>query len=183
VPVLDDSWRRALHSHTGPTATSRKAKPTLTTQSREIEGVVLRYGSFYGPGTVYDCGGSFHEDVKKRRVPIVGSGSGVFSFIHVDDAADATVAALETLSTGVFQIVDDDPAPLRDWLPFYADLVGAPRPMRIPVFLARLAAGPFGVYLMVEQRGASNRLAKEKLGWSPNHASWKEGFRASLLHA
>ena len=142
----------------------------------EIDAVVLRYGYFYGPATIYAPGGSFHHDVLKRRMPIVGSGSGVFSFIHLDDAASATVAAL-TGPPGVYQIVDDAPAPVLDWLPFYARLMGAPRPFRIPVWLARLAVGPYAVLLMVEQRGASNQLAKDALGWQPRYRSWREGFQ------
>ena len=153
---------------------------SATTEFNGIQGVALRYGFFYGPGTVYDCGGSFWEDVKKRRIPIVGAGGGVFSFVHVDDAADATLDAIESRATGVFHIVDDDPAPVRDWLPFYAHLVGAPRPLRVPVFLTRLLAGPYGVYLMVEQNGISNSLAKATLGWRPAHARWREGFQESL---
>lgn len=141
----------------------------------EIHSVVLRYGYFYGPGTIYAPGGSMHQDVLKRRMPIVGSGGGVFSFIHLDDAASATVAALAA-PPGVYQIVDDDPAPVRDWLPFYASLIGAPRPFRMPAWLARLAVGPYAVLMMVEQRGASNQLAKEVLGWQPQYSSWREGF-------
>ncbi len=109
-------------------------------------------------------------------MPIVGSGSGVFSFIHLDDAASATVAAL-TGPPGVYQIVDDAPAPVQDWLPFYARMMGAPRPFRIPVWLARLAVGPYAVLMMVEQRGASNQLAKDALGWRPRYRSWREGFQ------
>lgn len=146
----------------------------LATES-EIDAVILRYGYFYGPGTVYAPGGSFHADVLKRRMPIVGAGSGVFSFIHLDDAAGATVAAL-TGPPGIYHIVDDDPAPVRDWLTCYASLIGAARPLRIPAWLARLVVGPYAVLMMVEQRGASNQLAKSALGWRPRYRSWREGF-------
>lgn len=147
------------------------------TTGAELEAVVLRYGYFYGPGTIYAPGGSFFEDVRKRRVPIVGPGTGVFSFLHVEDAASATVAALDA-PPGVYNVVDDDPAPLREWLPFYAKTIGAPRPRRVPVWLARLAAGPYSVLMMVEQRGASNRRVRTTLHWEPQYASWREGFRA-----
>jgi len=139
-------------------------------------GVVLRYGYFYGPGTAYAADGSFAADVRRRRVPIAGAGSGVFSFIHVEDAAAATCAALESSATGTFNIVDDEPAPLRDWLPEYAKTIGAPKPWRVPGFLARLAAGPYGAYLLLHQPGASNAKAKRELSWAPRRASWRQGF-------
>lgn len=145
------------------------------TTTAGIDAVVLRYGYFYGPGTVYANGGSFHDDVLKRRMPIVGSGGGVFSFVELDDAASATVAAL-TAAPGIYQIVDDDPAPVSQWLPYYAAQIGAPRPFRIPAWLARLAVGPYAVLMMVEQRGASNALAKRALGWQPRYPSWRQGF-------
>jgi nucleoside-diphosphate-sugar epimerase len=139
-------------------------------------GVVLRYGYFYGPGTAYAADGSFHEDVRRRRVPIAGAGSGVFSFIHVEDAAAATCAALAASAVGTFNVVDDEPAPLRDWLPEYAKTIGARKPWRVPGFLARLAAGPYGAYLLLHQPGASNAKAKRELGWAPRRASWRQGF-------
>lgn len=145
-----------------------------------IEGIILRYGYFYGPGTAFAADGTFAEDVRRRRVPIIGDGGGVFSFIHVEDAAAATVLALKHDRTGVYNIVDDEPAPLREWLPFYAELLGAPRPMRLPKFVGRLMAGRFGVYFMTEQRGAVNQKAKQQLGWQPSYASWRDGFRAEL---
>lgn len=149
---------------------------TLTTTSREVEGVALRYGFFYGPGTAYGPGGSFYEDVQRRRVPLVAGGRGVFSFVSVEDAAEATIAALGDCRPGVYQIVDDDPAPVREWLPRYAELVGARPPLRVPALLARLVAGPYGLYMMVEQPGVSNALAKRELGWSPKPKSWRQGF-------
>ena len=148
-----------------------------TTGSPEIEGVVLRYGLFYGPGTIYAPGGSFHQDVTKRKVPIVGDGGGVFSFVHVDDAAAATVAALGDAPAGVYQIVDDDPAAVRDWLPVYAEMLGAQRPFKVPAMLARLGAGAYGVHIMTRQAGASNARAKRELDWTPRFASWRDGFR------
>jgi nucleoside-diphosphate-sugar epimerase len=145
-----------------------------------LDGLVLRYGQFYGPGTYYAPGGSQAEDVSRRRFPIVGKGSGVFSFIHIDDAASATVAAVERGAPGVYNVVDDDPAPLREWLPVYAEALGAKKPFRVPAWLARLVAGPFVTALATELRGASNSKAKRELGWQPRYPSWRQGFREGL---
>jgi 2-alkyl-3-oxoalkanoate reductase len=142
----------------------------------ELEGLVLRYGWFYGPGTYYGEGGSMAADVRKRRFPVVGSGSGLFSFIHTDDAAEATVAAVERGAPGVYNVVDDEPAALRDWVPAYAEALGAPPPRRVPVWLARLVAGKMASS-MNAQPGASNAKAKRELGWEPRWSSWREGFR------
>jgi nucleoside-diphosphate-sugar epimerase len=142
----------------------------------ELDGLVLRYGWFYGPGTYYGEGGSTAADVRKRRFPVVGSGAGVFSFIHVDDAADATVAAVERGAPGLYNVVDDEPAALRDWLPLYAEAIGAPPPRRVPVWLARLFVGKMAGAVN-RQPGASNAKAKRELGWQPRWSSWREGFR------
>ena len=146
-------------------------------------GVVLRYGYFYGPGTAYAADGSAAEMVRARRFPVAGAGGGVFSFVHVDDAVDATVAAIESRASGSFNIVDDDPAPQREWLPAYAEALRAPRPMRVPGFLARLAGGRYGHYLLTRQPGASNARARRALAWPPRHASWRTGFAADLRQA
>jgi nucleoside-diphosphate-sugar epimerase len=148
-----------------------------TTSARDLGGTVLRYGFFTGPGTVYAEDGTFAEDVRRRRVPILGAGSGVFSFIHVDDAADATVAAL-TSPQGVYNVVDDGPAPVREWLPAYARALGAPPPRRVPRWLGRLVGGPYAVYLMCELPGVSNAGAKAGLGWRPVHPSFVDELRA-----
>jgi nucleoside-diphosphate-sugar epimerase len=145
-----------------------------------VEGIVLRYGYFYGPGTAFAADGAFAEDVRRRRIPIMGDGGGVFSLIHLEDAAAATVLALDHGRPGLYNIVDDEPSPLREWLPVYAELLHAPRPMRVPKFVGRLAAGRFGVYYMTEQRGASNLKAKQQLGWQPVYASWRDGWRAEF---
>jgi nucleoside-diphosphate-sugar epimerase len=143
------------------------------------EGVVLRYGFFYGPGTSYDAGGQQIELIKKRRMPIVGGGKGSFPFIHVDDAASATTAAVAHGAPGVYNVVDDEPAPGHEWIPYVADLVGARTPMRIPVFIARIAAG--GMAAMATQlQPVANSKAKAELGWEPRYASWRDGFRAEL---
>jgi nucleoside-diphosphate-sugar epimerase len=141
-----------------------------------IEGVVLRYGWFYGPGTYYADDGSMAEDVRKRRFPIIGKGSGLFSFVHVDDAASATVAAVERGAPGVYNVVDDDPAPQREWLPAYAEAIGAKKPLRVPVWIARLVVGKIAGMASM-QPGASNAKAKRELGWEPRWASWRQGFR------
>jgi nucleoside-diphosphate-sugar epimerase len=147
-------------------------------------GIVLRYGYFYGPGSAVSPQGSFAADLRRRRMPVVGRGQGVWSFVHIDDAAAATVAALTAVprsgSRAVYNVVDDDPAPVSEWLPALADAVGAPRPMRVPAFVARLAAGEYGVATMTRSQGASNARARRELGWAPAHPSWREGFRAAL---
>lgn len=150
------------------------------TTCADLEGLVLRYGFFYGPGTYYAPGGSIAEQVRTRRFPIVGKGSGITSFLHVDDAAAATVAAVERGGAGVYNVVDDDPARLRDWLPAYAEALGARKPLRVPRWLARVAAGEFVALAATEMRGASNERARRELGWSPALPSWREGFASAL---
>jgi 2-alkyl-3-oxoalkanoate reductase len=161
------------------------ARPTLehereATQTPGLEGLVLRYGQFYGPGTYYASDGSLAQQVRRRRFPIVGRGEGVFSFIHVDDAASATVVAVERGSPGIYNVVDDDPTPLREWLPVYAEALGAKPPFRVPKFLARLAAGNFAAIMATQLRGASNAKAKRELGWELRYTSWRQGFREAL---
>jgi nucleoside-diphosphate-sugar epimerase len=144
------------------------------------EGVVLRYGYFYGPGSAISRRGSIGQDIARRRMPIVGGGAGVWSFIHVDDAARATVAALTRGASGAYNVVDDEPAPVSEWLPALAEALGAPRPFPVPALIARLAAGGYGVGIMTQAQGASNELAGRELGWMPEHPSWREGFRSAL---
>jgi 2-alkyl-3-oxoalkanoate reductase len=141
-----------------------------------LEGLVLRYGWFYGPGTFYAEDGSMAHDVRKRRFPVIGKGTGLFSFVHVDDAASATVAAVERGAPGVYNVVDDEPAPQREWLPAYAEAVGAKKPLRVPVWVARLVVGKIATMAGV-QPGASNAKAKRELGWEPRWRSWRDGFR------
>jgi len=143
------------------------------------EGLVLRYGAFYGPGTSMAPGAEQVELVRKRKFPLVGHGGGVWSFIHVADAAEATVAAVTHGSRGVYNVVDDDPAPVAEWLPALAQELGAKKPVRVPRFIGRLFAGEVGVVIMTEIRGASNAKAKRELGWSPAHPSWRAGFAAA----
>jgi nucleoside-diphosphate-sugar epimerase len=147
--------------------------------ARWTEGVVLRYGTFYGPGTSMAPGEEQLELVRKRKFPLVGDGGGVWSFIHVADAAEATVAAVEQGSRGVYNVVDDEPAPVAEWLPALAQELGAKKPMRVPRFVGRLFAGEVGVMMMTEIRGASNAKAKRELAWRPAHATWRQGFAAA----
>jgi 2-alkyl-3-oxoalkanoate reductase len=148
--------------------------------AESVEGVVLRYGFFYGPGTDYAADGSYARRVRKRRYPVVGHGHGLFSFVHVDDAADATVAAIERGAPGVYNVVDDDPAPMRHWLPIYAEALGAAPPRRVPRWVARLAAGKAAIDYATTMRGAWNEKAKRELGWHPAHPTWRRGFAESL---
>jgi 2-alkyl-3-oxoalkanoate reductase len=145
-----------------------------------VDGLVLRYGQFYGPGTYFARDGSIARRVAKRQFPIIGPGEGVFSFIHVEDAAGATVAAVERGAPGIYNVTDDESAPLRQWLPVYADALGAKRPFRIPTFVARLFAGSFAALTASGLRGASNAKAKRELGWAPRYSSWRQGFREAL---
>ena len=144
--------------------------------ARWTEGIVLRYGAFYGPGTSMAPGGEQLELVRQRKFPLVGDGGGVWSFIHVTDAADATVAAIEHGRRGVYNVVDDDPAPVAEWLPAVAAELGAKQPMHVPRFVGRLFAGQAGLVMMTDIRGASNAKAKRELAWSPAHPSWRHGF-------
>lgn len=146
------------------------------------EGIVLRYGAFYGPGTSMSLAppGIQSEAVRKRQFPIVGEGSGYMSFLHIDDAATATVAAIERGRHGIYQIADDDPARARDWLPVLATAVGAKPPRHVPVWLARVLAGPAVVEIMTRGSGASNAKAKRDLDWQPTYGSWRDGFMRGL---
>lgn len=140
-----------------------------------LEGIVLRYGNLYGPG----ASDALVELIRKRRLPVIGSGGGVWSWIHLDDAAAATVAALQA-GSGVYNITDDEPAPVGEWLPYWAEVLGAKPPRRVPKWLGRLAAGRVTVQWMTEARGSSNEKAKRELGWQPSRRSWREGFREAL---
>jgi nucleoside-diphosphate-sugar epimerase len=147
--------------------------------ARWTEGIVLRYGAFYGPGTALAPGEEQFELVRKRKFPLVGDGGGVWSFIHIVDAAEATLAAVEHGSRGVYNVVDDDPAAVAEWLPALAEQLGAKRPRRVPRIIGRLFAGEAGVMMMTELRGASNAKAKRELAWRPAHPSWRQGLTAA----
>jgi nucleoside-diphosphate-sugar epimerase len=140
------------------------------------EGIVLRYGAFYGPGTSLGSGGEHVDLIRRRKFPIVGNGGGVWSFIHIEDAAEATVAAVERGRRGIYNIVDDDPASVSEWLPATAAALGADPPRRVPLWLGRVVAGEAAAVMMTEVRGASNAKAKRELGWRPRHPSWRHGL-------
>lgn len=145
-----------------------------------LEGVVLRFGWFYGPGTYYDRGGSVADEVEKRRFPVIGNGKGTYSYVHIEDAAAAYLAALDHGAPGIYNVVDDEPGQIREWLPVYAEALGAKPPRRVPAWLARLVAGKDLVSTATTMRGASNAKAKRELGWRPEYPSWRQGFAASL---
>jgi nucleoside-diphosphate-sugar epimerase len=163
----------------GPGAMARKvAEGVLHVEDVVVKagGAVLRYGPLYGPGATDDQ----VELIRKRRLPLVGRGTGYFSWVHLDDAASATVLAVEQHATGVFNIVDDEPAPVSEWLPYLAACAGAKPPMRIPQWLARPLAGEMAVRIMTENRGFSNAKAKRELGWQLRYPSWRQGFAEEL---
>jgi 2-alkyl-3-oxoalkanoate reductase len=167
-----------------PTAASRQSIAAIRHVEEAVtsapSGIVLRYGGFYGPGNALGTGGELLEMVRERKLPVVGSGAGVWSFIHIDDAVDATILAIVGDQTGLFNIVDDEPAPVSTWLPYLADAIGAKPPRHLPAWLVRPLLGEHGVSLMTEIRGSSNAKAKRELGWSPRYASWRDGFRYGL---
>jgi nucleoside-diphosphate-sugar epimerase len=146
------------------------------------EGLALRYGGFYGPGTSVsrDADAQMAAPVRKRRFPIVGDGGGVMSHVHVDDAATATAIAVERGRPGIYDVVDDEPAPVREWLPALAGALDAKPPRRIPRWLGRLAAGEAATLMMTDVRGASNAKAKRELGWQLRYPSWRQGFAPGL---
>ncbi len=178
--VLDESapvWAappRPLTSAAGAMLTLEHA----VLEAPGIEGIVLRYGYFYGPGSSFAPDGSSSRDVARGRFPIVGTGGGLFSFIHVDDAAAATVAALDHGAPGIYHVTDDEPVAQRDWLPAMARAMGAPKPRRIPAWLAGLVAGPGLARAAQELPGASNAKARRELAWAPSHPTYREGFAA-----
>jgi nucleoside-diphosphate-sugar epimerase len=146
-----------------------------------LTGIVLRYGAFYGPGTSIGPGGPIVEMVRKRRFPIVGGGTGVWSFIHIDDVATATMLAIEGGTPGIYNIVDDEPAEVSVWLPELARAIGAPPPYRLPAWIGRFLIGEAGLSMMTTSRGSSNGKAKRLLHWQPKYASWREGLRTGLV--
>jgi nucleoside-diphosphate-sugar epimerase len=171
-----------------PPAALRTALPGILHVERAVttiewgEGLVLRYGSFYGPGTAISLApdAGMAAPIRKRRFPIVGDGAGVWSHVHIDDAAAATAIAVERGEPGIYNIVDDDPAPVREWLPLAASALDAKPPRRVPRWLGRLAAGEAATLMMTDVRGASNAKAKRELGWRLRYPSWRQGFVQAL---
>jgi nucleoside-diphosphate-sugar epimerase len=169
-------WRRPPASFASTVAALRELEAMTT----RVGGTVLRLGHLYGPGTMFAADGSFTDDVRAGKVPLAGAGASVFSFVHVADVATAVAAALDDDAPGVLNVVDDDPAPIRDWLPQMAEMLGAPRPRRLPLALVRLAAGGWGAAYLGGLRGADNTRAQQVLGWRPQHPSWRAGLAHEL---
>jgi nucleoside-diphosphate-sugar epimerase len=163
----------------GPVLAALRELERLT---EEAGGLILRLGHLYSPGTIYAPDGAFVRLVRAGKVPIIGHGTGTFSFTHADDAAGAIVAALDSTASGALNVVDDDPAQVREWLPVVARLLNAPQPFRVPEALARLAIGSWGVAFMTRLRGADNTTARRTLDWRPQYPSWRQGFAAELAH-
>jgi nucleoside-diphosphate-sugar epimerase len=179
--LRQDGWVKTEDDALDPLADSSAAAVARAIRHLEdavlgVGGAVLRYGGLYGPGATDDQ----LELVRKRQFPLVGSAGGYCSWVHVDDAASATLLAVEQKASGVFNIVDDEPAPAREWLPYLASVAGAKPPMRVPVWLARLVAGNVAVTMMTQGRGFSNAKAKRELGWQLRYPSWRQGFREGL---
>jgi nucleoside-diphosphate-sugar epimerase len=172
VKTEDDPFdARVLPSAARTLAAIKHVEQTVPLQVPE--GIVLRYGSFYGPGASQ----ILLDLLRKRMLPVIGGGTGIWSFIEITDAAAATVAAVDRGAPGVYNVVDSDPAPVTDWLPYLARAAGAKPPLRVPAWLGRLLAGEFVVNQMTTARGSSNEKARKDLGWEPRYASWREGFR------
>lgn len=180
VKTEDDPLQRRPPRQGRKTLAAIRYLENAVLSARDLGGTILRYGALYGPGTSIAADGAVSEALRRRAVPVVGSGAGIWSFLHVDDAAGATALASEGGAAGLYNIVDDEPAPVRDWLPALAEALGAPPPRHLPGWLGRLLIGGNGMALMTDVRGASNAKAKAKLGWSPYWASWRRGFREGL---
>ena len=180
VKAEDDPLDRHAPASMSQSLAAIRTLEEMVSQALGVTGMVLRYGNFYGPGTAIASDGEMVEMVRGRKLPIVGNGAGVWSFVHVDDAARATVLALERGIGGIFNIVDDEPAEVSLWLPELARALGAKAPRRLPVWLGRLLVGEAGVVMMTQARGSSNAKAKATLGWRAQFASWREGFRRGL---
>lgn len=174
-PLVEDPGKEARES----LRAIRHLEQAVTT-AEGIEGLVLRYGNFYGPGNTLSRDGEMGEAVRRGRFPVVGGGTGVWSFIYIDDAAAATALAVERGAPGIYNVVDDDPAPVAEWLPYLAEQLGGRPPRRLPAWLAKPLIGELGIALMTSVRGSSNAKAKQELGWTPRWASWREGFRDGL---
>jgi len=174
-PLTDDPGKEAVRSLRAIVHLER-----AVTGTAGVDGVVLRYGAFYGPGQALSRTGPVAELIRRGRFPVVGGGTGMWSFMHVDDAATAAAAAVDRGVPGVYNIVDDDPAPVSEWLPYLAEQLGGRRPMRLPAWLARPMLGQLGVAMMTAVRASSNAKARRELDWEPRFASWREGFRTGL---
>jgi nucleoside-diphosphate-sugar epimerase len=181
VKTEDDPLDPDPPKHFRRTLAAIRHLEAAVTSAEGLEGIVLRYGGFYGPATSLAPGGVHNEAIRRRRFPIVGGGTGVWSFAHIDDAARATLAAIERGASGLYNVVDDDPAPVSEWLPAVAEAIGGPPPRRVPTWLGRIVAGDAAVAMMTSVRGASNAKAKRELSWQPRWPSWRDGFRRGLV--
>lgn len=160
----------------GPVVRATDAMERSVTGTPGVEGVVLRYGFFYGPGTAYGPDGGVAGEISRRRFPIAAGGTGISSFVHIDDAAAATVTALTGGVPGIYNVCDDEPAPLHEWLPVMAQALGAKPPLRVPGLVAHLAAGPHALHFSRDLRGNANGRFRRTFGWTPTHPSWRAGF-------
>lgn len=178
VKTEEDRLDPSPHPATRESHAAIRALESAVLREEGMAGLVLRYGLLYGPGTAWSPGAEMVETVRGGKMPLVGGGTGVWSFVHVDDAARAALLAVDRGGPGLYNIVDDEPARVSEWLPHMADLVGGRKPMRIPAWLARPLAGGAVVAMMTTIRGSSNAKARRELGWAPEHRTWREGFRA-----
>jgi nucleoside-diphosphate-sugar epimerase len=182
VKSEDDPLDSSPPAQVRTTLEAIKYLETAVTAADWTEGIALRYGGFYGPGTSIglDPPGEQVEMIRQRKLPLAGKGTGVWSFIHIDDAASATVEAIEHGTRGIYNVVDDEPAPISEWLPVLAKTLGAKPPRHVPLWLARLAGGKVTEVMMSDLRGSSNSKAKRELGWKPRYPSWRDGFAKGL---
>jgi nucleoside-diphosphate-sugar epimerase len=182
VKSEDDPLDSSPPAQVRTTLEAIKYLETAVTAADWTEGIALRYGGFYGPGTSLglDPPGEQVEMIRQRKLPLAGKGTGVWSFIHIDDAASATVEAIEHGTRGIYNVVDDEPAPISEWLPVLAKTLGAKPPRHVPLWLARLAGGKVTEVMMSDLRGSSNSKAKRELGWKPRYPSWRDGFAKGL---
>lgn len=174
-PLTDDPGKEARES-----LRAIKHLEHVVTHTPGIDGLVLRYGNFYGPGNALSRAGLMATLVRKRRLPVVGGGTGIWTFTHTEDGAAATAAAVEQGAPGVYNVVDDEPAPVAQWLPYFAEQIGAKPPMRLPAWLARPMLGELGLAMMTTVRGSSNAKARRELDWAPRYPSFREGFRDGI---
>jgi 2-alkyl-3-oxoalkanoate reductase len=180
--VVDEDAPLALDA-SGPNGRSVRTTAEMERRvvgSTELDGLVLRFGFWYGPGTTFAADGYTADQVRRRRYPVVGNGEGLFPFVHIDDVVGATLAALGRGEAGIYNVADDQPAPMSEWLPEYAQALGAPPPRRIPRWLASLVVGQFVAAQATGMRGVSNAKAKDRLGWIPSHPTWRVGFHTAL---
>ena len=180
IKTEDEPFEPGLPEEMRPTVEAMRHLEEAVLGARDVEGTVLRYGSFYGPGSGLGLDGDMTGMIRKRMMPVVGDGAGVWSFCHVQDGAAATVAALERPATGVYNVVDDRPTSVGEFLPELARMLGAKPPRHVPAWLAKPLIGEAGIYLMTETRGVSNAKAKAELRWAPRYPSWRDGFRAEM---